>query len=259
MFQNKTLVVGLVCLAVAAPLAAQEAKTEDEALAVKAPIAAAATPPATEPSLNPLADLTREIRQSNYLPFPAPQMVAMIPGVEGWEPNTVSAPFPRELRSTMSQAGLASSPWSMRQMINYMTYKMKVNEGLTAEEVIEAMDSRAIEVNFKKVGFTHISKELTAKLGEQSPHIAILHYCDALVGRKIMDYSPEFSIFLPCRISLIQDQKGDMWLMTLDWDATWLNYVWHPDSQLDAELKQEGVRIRDAMHSIMTAGATGDW
>ncbi len=206
-----------------------------------------------------IAAIDRDIRRSNFLPFPAPQMVAMLPGVEGWKPNTVSAPFPREMKNAMAQAGMASSPWSMRQMINFMSHKIKVKEGLTFEQVIEAMDSRAIDVNFKKVGFTHISKELTAKLGEHSPHIAILHYCDALVGRKIMDYSPEFSIFLPCRISLIQDGKGDLYLMTMDWDVTWLNYAWHPDSQLDAELKQDAVRIRDAMHSIMSAGANGDW
>lgn len=233
-----------------------EAKQTDEAAAAQAQ-----APTATESNIvhESIAAIDRDIRRSNFLPFPAPQMVAMVPGVEGWKPNMVSAPFPREMKNTMAQAGMASSPWSMRQMINFMSHKLKVKEGLTFEQVIEAMDSRAIDVNFKKVGFTHISKELTAKLGEQSPHIAILHYCDALVGRKIMDYSPEFSIFLPCRISLIQDAKGDLYLMTMDWDVTWLNYAWHPDSQLDAELKQDAIRIRDAMHSIMSAGANGDW
>jgi uncharacterized protein (DUF302 family) len=80
-----------------------------------------------------------------------------------------------------------------------------------------------------------------------------------MVARMVLDYSPEFSIFLPCRISVLEDAKGDIWLMTLDWDVSWLNFVWHPDSQLDQDLKKSGMRIRDAMLSIVNAGATGDW
>ena len=47
--------------------------------------------------------------------------------------------------------------------------------------------------------------------------------------------------------------------MTLDWDVTWLTLAWHPDSQIDSELKKNGLRIRNAMKSIMEAGASGDW
>jgi len=234
--------------------------------AATAPAATAETSENPSPAAAPAAGsdpatvAMRDIRQSNYLPFPVPQVAAaMLPGESGWRPNTVSAPFPHEIKTAMAQAGMAASPWSMRQMFNFMSTKMKAKPGLTFEQIVEAMDSRAIEVNFKKVGFTHISKEVGAKTGKPTPAMAILHYCDAMVGRKIMDYAPEFSIFLPCRVSVIEDADGAFWLMTMDWDVTWLNYAWHPDTQIDAQLKQDAVRIRDALHSIMTAGATGDW
>ena len=197
------------------------------------------------------------LRKSNALPFPVPMMFN--PGDTTWEPNTVTEPFPREARAAMMSNAAMQNPWSLRQVFNFMTHKVKAKEGLTFDEIIEAMDSRAIEENLKKSGHNMIWKEVAAKTGQPTPRIEILQYCDAMVARMVMDYSPEFSIFLPCRISVLEDAKGDIWLMTLDWDVSWLNFVWHPDSQLDQDLKKSGMRIRDAMLSIVNAGATGDW
>ena len=45
----------------------------------------------------------------------------------------------------------------------------------------------------------------------------------------------------------------------LDWDVSWLAKAWHPDTQLPEQLKQDAIRIRDAMEEIMNAGAKGEW
>ena len=199
-----------------------------------------------------------QLRKSNALPFPIPMMMQPPPYKE-WEPNTVIEEFPQETRVAILQNMAGANPWSLRQVFNFMTLKMKADEDLTFDDVIEAMDSRAVEENLKRSGHNMVWKEVEAKTGEPTPRFEILQYCDALVARMVLDYSPEFSIFLPCRISVLEDAAGDIWLMTLDWDVSWLSFVWHPDSQLDEELKDNGRRIRNAMVSIMEAGASGDW
>ncbi|MGB5705404.1 MAG: DUF302 domain-containing protein [Arenicellales bacterium] len=199
-----------------------------------------------------------QLRKSNALPFPVPMMMQPPPYKE-WVPNTVIEEFPAETRVAMLQNMAAANPWSLRQVFNFMTLKMKANEDLSFDDVIEAMDSQAVEENLKRSGHNMVWKEVEAKTGKPTPRFEILQYCDALVARMVLDYSPEFSIFLPCRISVLEDAVGDIWLMTLDWDVSWLSFVWHPDSQLDEELKENGRRIRNAMVSIMEAGASGDW
>ena len=198
------------------------------------------------------------LRRSNAVPFPLPMMMQP-PEIQKWEPNTVTEPFPKEARDAMMTSMSGSNPWSLRQVFNFMTLKMKAAEGLSFDEVVEAMESRAVEENLKGIGRNQVWKEVEAKTGESTPKFEILQYCDALVARMVLDYSPEFSIFLPCRISVVEDARGDIWLMTLDWDVSWLSFTWHPDSQLDAQLKENGKRIRNAMVSIMEAGASGDW
>lgn len=199
-----------------------------------------------------------QLRKSNALPFPIPMMMQP-PGQQEWQPNTVTEVFPPEARQAMMQNMAAANPWSLRQVFSFMTLKMKVAEDISFDDVIEAMDSRAVDENLKRSGHNQVWKEVEAKTGNPTPRFEILHYCDALVARMVLDYSPEFSIFLPCRISVLEDAAGDIWIMTMDWDVSWLSFVWHPDSQIDEKLKENGRRIRNAMVSIMEAGASGEW
>ena len=89
------------------------------------------------------------LRKSNSLPFPVPMMMQP-PDLGEWTPNTVTQMFPPEARQAMMQNLSASNPWSLRQVFSFMTLKMKANEELEFEDVIEAMDSRAVEENLKK-------------------------------------------------------------------------------------------------------------
>ena len=167
--------------------------------------------------------------------------------------------IPRELKHNIYNAMAAASGMSMREMFNFMAHKMKVAEGITFDEVIESMEIKANEVNFKKVGHSKIWQDISAISGLPTLRLEVLHFCDAIVGRRMLDFSPEFSIFIPCRITVMEDATGEIWIMTLDWDVSWLSMAWHPDSILPEDLKQDSIRIRDAMEQIMRAGATGEW
>ena len=60
------------------------------------------------------------------------------------------------------------------------------------------------------------------------------------------------SAYLPCRITLIQDQEGKPWLVTLDLDK-----VMHT-AKLPPELMEQAILVRDNIREIMEAGASGD-
>ena len=94
---------------------------------------------------------------------------------------------------------------------------------------------------------------------ENTPRVEIFQFCDAVVARKILDYVPEFVVFLPCRIALLEDAYGKIWVMTLDWDVNWLNYAQNPNTILDRELRAEATRIREGIRYIMEGAATGDF
>ncbi len=175
------------------------------------------------------------------------------------EQRRVSPPVPARQKREIFDQITAVSGMSMRDMFNFMTSKKKVAEGISFDDVIESMDIKANEINFKKVGVNAFWKDVGAISGVPTTRVEIMNYCDATVGRRMLDYSPEFVIFIPCRIAIYEDATGDIWLMTMDWDVTWLTNAWHPDSKLSKQLIDDAVQIRDAMEEIMQAGATGEW
>lgn len=168
-------------------------------------------------------------------------------------------PVPAATKKQLFNQLVAVAGLSMRDLFNFMTAKKKAADGVTFDEVIESMLIRANAENFKHVGHNMFWKDASAVTGYPALRVEVLQFCDAVVGRRMLDFSPEFSIFIPCRITVMEDANGDIWLMTLDWDVSWLANAWHPDSALGEQLTADAVRIRDAMESIMTAGANGEW
>ncbi len=241
---------GLIILAVgfSFPVVAQQADPAQ-------PAAAAEPAPASiEDELKPRPDLgDRTIDALS----PEAQEVLRKRLIEG--SNRVLPPVPTEVKKKLYDSMSGSAPMSMRELFNFMTSKKKAKAGLTFDEVVESMDIKANEVNFKKVGHNKFWKDVSAITGVPTTRVEILQYCDAKVGRRMLDFSPEFVIFIPCRIGVYEDANGEIWLMTLDWDVSWLARAWHPDSQLPEQIREDALRIRDAMEKIMHAGATGEW
>lgn len=173
--------------------------------------------------------------------------------------NTVSQGIDVDNKRRMFQSAMMMSPMSLSDMFAIMAEKIPVEEGVSFDDAVEAMKLRANLVNFKLVGHQPMWKEIESISGTEQPKVEIFQFCDAMVARKILDYAPEFVVFLPCRVALLEDAQGKLWVMTLDWDVGWLDYAQNPNSVLDEELRKEAKRIRDAMHYIMEGAATGDF
>ena len=175
-------------------------------------------------------------------------------------PNTVSDSVSTEAKRNFFQSMMAMSPLSLRDTLAIMAEKMPVADDISFDDAVDSMRLRANEINFKFVGHNPLWKDIVAITGdENTPRVEIFQFCDAMVGRKILDYAPEFVVFLPCRIALIEDADGKLWVMTLDWDVNWLDFAQNPNSILDEELRADARRIRDGMRYIMEGAASGDF
>ena len=204
---------------------------------------------------------TYEQREDDDVPETLP--IAKIPGFptqtfKNLPKNTVSPGISDEAKKNAFQTVMMMSPLSLRDMLTVMTHKLPLEEGVSWDDAVESMKLRANEVNFKFVGSSPLSKEIEALTEAPSPRIEIFRFCDALVARKILDYMPEFIIFLPCKIAMIEDGEGQLWVMTMDWDVSWLDFAQNPNSHLTKELRADAASIRENIRYIMDGAATGD-
>ncbi|MFN3869120.1 MAG: DUF302 domain-containing protein [Hyphomicrobiaceae bacterium] len=133
-------------------------------------------------------------------------------------------------------------------------WKAKVKEGLTFEEVDQSIKSVANEMNIKGVGELPLGDQVGAMQGKPWRKLNIYLYCNPLTAAKMIEYSDAFSAYLPCRISLLEDKTGKLWLYTLNMDM-----MIHGGKPLPAELKAEAEGVKKIMQAILERGAKGDF
>lgn len=182
---------------------------------------------------------------------------APAPGIKPFTPNTMMDEITPEARKRAMQSSLGLSPFSLRDLVNLVTYKLPAKPGLAYDDVVASLKQRANKLNFKLVGVNSIYKDVEAITGKPTPRVEVFNFCDALVAREVLDHSLEFIVFFPCRIAVVEDAQGKVWLVMLDWDVSWLDQAPNPN-RLPDSLYQNARRIRQTLEEVMRAGANGE-
>ena len=159
---------------------------------------------------------------------------------------------------TLTLGGLAYAATSSKATpapvlnIAQTVVKMPLEKGVSMDDAAEAMKIRANKLNFKLVAEMPLSKQIEA-MGEKSRRMEIYQFCDALTAKKMVEYDIHFSAYLPCRIALVEDAKGQGWLLMMNLD------MFIQGAKLSAPLQGEATKVRDALTEIMQAGVKGEW
>ncbi|MGD8618559.1 MAG: DUF302 domain-containing protein [Gammaproteobacteria bacterium] len=133
-------------------------------------------------------------------------------------------------------------------------WKIPVTEGLSVQDVEDTMRFVANEHNIKDVGELPLSEQVAAMTGEKQRFWKIYMFCNPLTAAKMINYSDAYSAYLPCRISLVEDQEGKLWIYTLNMDM-----MIHGGESLPPELLEEANYIKETILDIMNRGATGEF
>jgi hypothetical protein len=135
-----------------------------------------------------------------------------------------------------------------------MMWAVPVKEGLTPEEVIDSMKSLATARNFLFVGESPFYKQVEAISGQKFRYVNFLSFCDAQVGKQMLEYRDQYSGFMPCRIALVEDKDGKLWLYSMN-----LDLMIHGGTALPDDIKASSLRVRDTIKQIMDGAAAGEF
>jgi uncharacterized protein (DUF302 family) len=128
--------------------------------------------------------------------------------------------------------------------------KMPLADGVSMDDAVSSMKLYANMNNMKLVAELPLSKQIEA-MGEKARRMEIYQFCDPLTAQRMVEANINFAAYLPCRIALVEDEKGQGWLVMMNLDMM-LN-----STTLTSELKAEAGRVRDALMQIMKAGSQG--
>ena len=135
-----------------------------------------------------------------------------------------------------------------------MMYTVPVEEDVTVEDVKESLKSIASERNFLFVGEAPFYKQVEAITGEPYRHITFMSFCDARVGKMMADYRDAYTGFMPCRIAVVEDLEGKLWLHSMN-----LDLMIRGGKELPPDLKEEAVRVWGTIQAMMQGAAAGEF
>ncbi len=183
----------------------------------------------------------------------------MMPAYVNYQMNRIVPPEEKRRYMQMAMPMMANMmQLDAREAMNYMVVKYKAKPGLTFDDVVESLKLRANQLNFKNVGENLMWKDFRAVLNDNdAPRVEVFSFCDIAVGRELLKIIPESVVFLPCRIAIMEDAQKNIWVLTLDWDVTWLDYA-NKSMGITPELRKGAMEIREKMDNMMRAAANGD-
>lgn len=134
--------------------------------------------------------------------------------------------------------------------------KMVIEEGTSKEEAIEnafeVMDEVAEEYGLMKVDEKTMPRDgKFMKDGGKFTHIR--SYCSPSIADIFLEFSGEFVGFMPCRIGMVEDKNGDIWLYTMN-----LDMMIHGGHTLPDELAKYAMDVKNAMMGMLEKGAAGE-
>lgn len=133
-------------------------------------------------------------------------------------------------------------------------WKAKVADGLTFDDVDQSIQTIADERNIRGVGILPLGDQVSAMNGEEWRKLQIYLYCNPLTAAKMVEHDPAYAAYLPCRISLVEDAEGQLWIYTLDMDM-----MIYGGKTLPPELLAEALEVKETMLQILERAAEGDF
>lgn len=141
-----------------------------------------------------------------------------------------------------------------KNAVDATVWRFPIEEGISAEDVEASIKNIANELNMANVGELPLSLDIAAKTGKDYRFVKIFLFCDSLTAAEMLDYNDAYSAYLPCRVTLIEDKTGKLWLYTLNMDL-----MIHGGAPLPPELKEKAEKVKSIILEVMERAAEGDF
>lgn len=164
----------------------------------------------------------------------------------------------RTIFSTLLAALLLSTTVSAKEPgvgvfnVEQSVIKIALRDGIKPQDAIDAMMSKANDLNMKNVGRQNVSGELNAR-GNKARHLEVFQFCRPADARTMADYNVVYAAYMPCRIAMVEDMDGRYWLVTLNLDMLIENTV------LPDDIYTLAIKTNSNMLTIMSSAATGEF
>jgi uncharacterized protein (DUF302 family) len=134
--------------------------------------------------------------------------------------------------------------------VSQTVLQMPLRPGITPDKAVNAMINKAADLNMTVISHQKISAQLHQR-GIKSRHLEILQLCRPENAATAIEFNLHFAAYIPCRITLVEDKNGQIWILVQNIDFQVNNKLMKPASV------EFAIRINQDLLSIVTAGING--
>jgi len=134
--------------------------------------------------------------------------------------------------------------------------KLVIEEDTTKMEAIE----NAIEIMDEIAdahGLAVVDKKTMPRGGkfmkDGGLYTHIRSYCSPSIADVFLSFSGEFVGFMPCRVGIVEDKNGEIWIYTMG-----LDLMIHGGHELPPKMLELANTVKEAMVDMITKGAAGE-
>lgn len=153
--------------------------------------------------------------------------------------------------SEKAWGALSAASAAMPNSSNAPVVRIPLAKGVSPQDCVQSMQLRANLLNMKQVGDLPLSEQVQAMTGKPQRLIRVFLFCDPLTAVQMVDGSIDFAAYLPCRITLVEDENKRYWLVMMNLRPL-IDSV--PEG---SPLRAKANEVGKTLTSIMRAGAKG--
>ena len=134
-----------------------------------------------------------------------------------------------------------------------MIKKVKIEDAVSTEELVENFKEIALGANFKVVGDQTMSKHGVDAKGNKTKLIRFVSFCSPQIAKIFINFSAAYSAFMPCRIAIIEMDDGSRWMYTMSMDLMLFG-----GKTLPPEMLEKANHVKDTMYLMMDEAGKED-
>ncbi len=136
-----------------------------------------------------------------------------------------------------------------------MSRSVKVLPEVSNDDIKDAIESIANDGNMELVGdVTMFDGSPLREGGPKTRYTRIFSLCSRPIADTFLNYSMAMGSFMPCRIMLQEDGKGNRWLYTMD-----MGLMLHGGKPLSEDLLKLAEQVKNTVYGAMDGAAQGDF
>ncbi|PWR03592.1 hypothetical protein DKT77_05465 [Meridianimarinicoccus roseus] len=131
-------------------------------------------------------------------------------------------------------------------------WKARVGGGLSFAQVETAIRRLTRDMTLHEAATLPLGDDVAAMQGTPWRKLHIYLYCSPLTAARMIEYSDAFAAHLPCRIALLEDAQGALWLY-----APNLDLLFEGGRRLPDGVRSAASELRDLVRDLMERAAAG--